>query len=278
MSPTLLAPIGGVPSASFPAQAACDRLVIVHPHQAFDISRQASVGINEILGGFSASRNNVRVLQGLAEKNKMLTDEPLPPYLDDINYPTVSSECGEIEDAALRDFIIQGAIVYLTGGIVDQCHRRAFHDIAAFIEAHRFYNKTKIRIPYDACYFQHNWAETGRGAEDKRFHGIAIGGTDMYEMTGRNSYTLRDVASRVFGEWTIYGDPNSNGWHRLQRRDTKGNPLRGSFDNMVRNLELNLLKWYFEPSGMDNGINLVRERYHLEFQENFLDVSILAPS
>lgn len=256
------------PEASKPERASSEHLVLVHPHATYDGS-QTIVGYSELcLETFSERPESVLVLQGYKEdsRTRARTNELLSVYIDTAHsFPTVCSVSGEIDQATLKNIVTPNITVSLLGGIVGQCHANAFRSIAQFLDEFQIEGVT-ISIPYDGCYFQHAWVEWRNSVGpswnlEHRFDGVQMGGY-IYEMSGKDSYSLREVASRVFTE-------PDHLLHHLQIRDQSGNPLIATQAQFRENLERHFLDCYFQDP---RGEPYFARKYTLEYSENDLRI------
>ncbi|GEM_PF-4243334 len=235
-----------------------ERIVIIHPHQEFDLDLKCKGFIDEVVGGFSGHNRDILVVRGYREgEERVSTDEKLEPYLDrNKDYQITTSRDGKINKSQLKKLIKEGATIRLTGGIVGQCHRSAFESMVEYIQQNNIHDVEFI-IHLDGCYFQHSWVDWGNSWEKgptKRFDGVFIGGYG-YEMGGGDSYTLREVITKKFGE---LGGPHE--LHRKQMRDGQGVPMVADPETVHKNVTDYFFKGYFV---MPRGQKIVTREYDL---------------
>lgn len=221
-----------------------ERLVLVHPHTEYDGSGTIAEYSRLRLATFTERTESVLVLQGINENSGMRarTDELLPIYVDRaLGFPRINSLRGEIGESTLEILVKSGVTINLLGGIVGQCHREAFLSIAQFIDKSGATNIT-ISIPFDGCYLKHGRVEWGDGPPPFKFEhcfdGVPMMGGHVYEMGGSDSYTLREIALKVFAT------PNRF-LHHLQVRDQQRRPLVATSTQFRENLVQHFLSGYF---------------------------------
>lgn len=222
-----------------------DRIIIAHPHKSYDRDCKGKVYADSLLAQHAGPTNSVLVLQGFES-----TDRRLPIYLDSNNFCIIPSKYGNIAYENLDDIIVDGAVTYLLGGIVDQCHWEAFLSIVGYLHCNNIHD-VEVVIPFDGCYFKHGWFI---GIDPSTwFDGIHIGAL-TYEMLGADSYTLREVVTKSFGELTSPLAPDM-AEHRKQILDVSGIPVPASLEVVRHNIEAYFLKQYFDELSMGEGFN-----------------------
>jgi hypothetical protein len=193
-----------------------EKMIVVHPHEMFDGSLKCKPFIEGAINNLECEDSDIIILQayksllGIGQENKKLE-----VYLDtDRNCKFTPSSGGEISKKQLMDSINGANKILLYGGIINQCHLNAFYSITNYVNRLNLHGIDLV-IPFDGCYLQHNFAENDRG---EVFNGVFIDLTG-YEMNGSDSYTLREVATKKFGDIEIGSFEEIMG--RRQINDTK---------------------------------------------------------
>ena len=236
-----------------------DKLVVVHPHVEFDGDQKCKPYLDRTIDDFQGQDSDILVLQGFKEEDKELTDERLELYLEsERGYKLTDSKKGEIDESLLEGFIQDGSVIELPGGIVGQCHRAAFKSIIKYVQDNDIHD-VELKIPFDGCYFQHGFTYSD-SIDIHTFDGVFMGGY-AFEMEGGDSYTLREVATKVFGELE-----GPNNLHRRQLRDQPATP------ETIRN---NLLQHFFDGYfTMPHGEKIVTREYSVDVTDEHMRIHI----
>jgi len=247
------------------AESDLERIIVIHPHKEFDRDLKCKGFIDESVDGFLGKDEDILVVQGYKEDEwRNPTDEKSELYLDgNRGYKVITSKTGKIEKDQLNRFIKEGATIRLMGGIVGQCHRNAFESMVEYMQENDIHDVEFI-IPFDGCYFQHGWAKRGSNWE-KRFDGIFMGGYG-YEMEGGNSYTLREVITKKFGQLESPLE-----LHRRQIRDDRSNPVLADQETIRRNLTDYFFIGYFV---MPHEQKIVTREYELTIDNDQMKIHI----
>jgi hypothetical protein len=215
-----------------------EKIIVVHPHEEFDEDLTCQSYTNQRMRDFN--ENNALVLQGFKEdeKTKSLTDEKLEIYLgSNLKYRTAESVCGEISESELQRIVCDNSTLHLLGGIVGQCHRRAFFDIVDYIQKNDIHN-VNIVTPFDGSYLKQCYVECNTSLENaERFYGIWTPKFEILEMNGKESYSLKEVATKVFSESDEYRN-------KKQLKDESGTPVVANLSDIRKNLEENIFDSY----------------------------------
>jgi len=189
-----------------------EKIVVVHPHENFDIACRCKKPIEGLIQGLSG-KPEVIVVKGYGENpNNLMEHAPFLVYLDnEIKYDKISSRDGEIPNDSLNGIISSNSRIHLVGCNVFLCYRRGFESLVNYIQSESIHD-VEIVFPFDCCYFQH---------------------------AGYTSYTLGELLNTAFAKVSQQGRV-----YGKQRFDKDGNLV--STDNLrfVKNVERTLFKYY----------------------------------
>lgn len=244
---TFREPIPGVATARFGfqplfvSQATAAKIIVVHPHAAFDGAYACREYLSTVVAGHAHIPDAVLTLQGLKidPTTREFTDQRLPCYYRNFAHARVTcSRDGTIAEQDLERFCDKSAVIVLAGGIVTEYHLWAFISLLEYVKAHSI-TDLEVIVPFDGCYFQHGWVEWAIGDEWKyskklsgRFDGICLG-PDIYAMSGADSYSLRNVVYRTFRQ---AGTDGLEADRHLQVCDADGRPVVATRDIFLKNV------------------------------------------
>lgn len=241
------------------------KLVVVHPHKEFDSALKCQKYIKKSIKHFEGADTDIMVVQGFKEDSwHNITGIELPFYISiKRNYRLITSPGGKIRKEDFQEFIQNNAVIKLLGGIIGQCHQSAFCSIVKYIQKNDIHN-VKIEIPFDGCYFQHGSRTWGLN-DEHRFDGIFMGGYG-FEMTGNESYSLREVVTKTYGE--LSEKPKL---FRLQLKNSKGEPIPAN-DKTIRK---NILDYFFHHYFVTpNNEKIVKREYKIDITNDALIIFI----
>jgi hypothetical protein len=238
-----------------------ERLVIVHPCIEYDAAKKCRNFIEESISNFSGKKEQIIVLSG-SPKSPEFYD--FPTYLiEDGRFRKVTSPDGRFPSNFDYDFLEEDVNVTLIGGNIQMCHLDAFKDIVGYVEDNRI-GGVSIEIPIEGCYFESSLIKN-KGVESELEGAFIV--PVIFEMNGYSSYSLREVASKVFGE--LEKNPR---FYRRQLRDEKGISVTANQDQIEDNVRglLSSYTFFLERKKIKHDVEYRQDAlvFHLNQQES----------